>query len=372
MCFSRIILKSYKMKSVVSFIALGLLMLTACGQQEAKVESRLRSVKYLTIKAGTHGSSRTFSGLAKASTEANLSFKVAGTILSLPVKVGDHLQKGQIIATLDASQYELQAQQAQASLAEAMAGLRNSRAAFERVKGLYENNNASRHDLDSARASADSSQAQVNAARKALQLARLNINYTQLKANKLCGVAEVNVSSNENVTSGQSIVKVTCGDSLDVEVAVPGNYIAAIKQAIPVKVTFSVLPGKILPAKVTEVGVAAISGGTTFPVTVTLIENLDELRSGLAAEVTFSFPKSLETTAVTVPPVAVSEDSQGRFVYLVKPGESKNIGVIQRKTVSVGELTTDGLEIIDGLTTGDKVVTAGVTVIRDGLRVRLN
>lgn len=348
-----------------------LLLLIGCQSQDEKFEPRLRSVKYQTIAAGSLGTSRTFSGLAEASTEADLSFKVAGTIQSLPVKVGNHLKPGQIIAKLDPSQYQLQAQQAQASLSQANAGLRNANASFERVKGLYENNNASRHDLDSARAAADSNLAQVKAAKKALELAKLNIAYTQLKASAACDVAEVNVSSNENVSSGQPIVKVTCGNKLDVEISVPGNYIAAIYQDMPVKVSFSVMPGQFFQASVTEVGVAAISGGSTFPVTVTLDETRPGLRSGLAAEVAFNFKESSKTSSMIVPSFAVSEDTHGRFVYLVKAGNKDNIGIIQRQTVNIGELRSDGIEILQGLNPGDKVVTAGVTAIKEGLEVRL-
>ncbi len=360
-----------KINSLFAVLILFALFLTACQQEEVKVEQRLRSVKYQTIKADLNGSTRIFPGLAKASTEADLSFRVSGTLISLPAKVGDHLKPGQTIAALDSSQFQLQAQQAQATLAQATAAWRNARAAYERVKGLFENNNASRHDLDAARASADSSLAQVNVAKKTLQLARLNISYTQLKAKDTCDVAEVYATSNEFVSSGQSIVKVVCGNSLEVEVAVPGNYITLIQHGIPVNVTFSVFPGKVFSANVTEVGVAAIGGGTTFPVTVTLDKNQPGLRSGLAAEVTFLFHERSNNIIVIVPAFAISEDEQGHFVYLLKPGKTSTTGSIKRQNVSIGELTNRGLEILKGLVVGDKVVTAGVTVIRDGLQVRM-
>ncbi len=362
--------RTYQQYSIT--ITICLLLLTACQPQEVIQEQRLRSVKYQTIKAGVNGSSRIFPGLAKASTEADLSFRVPGTLISLPVKIGDHVKRGQTIAKLDPSQFQLQVQQAQATLAQATANWRNARAAYERVKGLYENNNASRHDLDAARALADSSLAQVNAAKKALELAQLNISYTHLKAKTDCYIAAVYVSSNEFVSSGQNIVNVVCGSSLDVDVAVPGNYIAAIRHAMPVTITFSIFPGKIFPAKVTEVGVATIGGGTTFPVTVTLNKQQPGLRPGLDAEVTFHFTENPRNITTIIPAFAVTEDENGRFVYLVEPDNTNATGTIKRQSVTVGELRDTGLEIIDGLTIGDKVVTAGVTVIRDGLQVKLS
>lgn len=349
------------------------ILLSGCEKEKATEEPRLRSVKYQEIKANNLGSSHTFSGLAKSSQEANLSFKIAGTIESLPVKVGQQLKAGQLIAQLDSSQNELQVQQSQASLAQAKAGLRNAKAAFERFKGLYENNNASRNDLDAARASADSNQAQVRAANKSLELARLNLSYTRLKSSKNCSIAEVNVENNENISSGQSIVKVSCGEQMDVEIAVPGLYVTAIQQNMSVEVTFNTLPGEKLAATVSEVGVASSAGGATFPVTVTLGKNPQGLRSGMVAEVRFNFShKASAGDMIIVPTIAVGEDMHGRFVYIVKAGDTGNIGIIKRINVSVGELTANGLIITKGLTANDKVVTAGVTVIRDGLKVRIN
>ncbi len=349
-----------------------LLLLSGCEQDQVDQQQRLRRVKYLQIENTIDGLSRSFSGLAKGSQEANLSFKIAGTIASLPVKVGTHLQAGQLIAKVDNMQYALQVQQAQAALAQAKAAQRNALAAFERLKGLYENNNASRNDLDAARASSDSSQAQVRAAGKSLELARLNLSYTQLKSSSACDVAEVHVENNENISSGQSIVKVSCGQQMDVEIAVPGRYVSSIKPNMLAKVTFSSLPGKKITARVSEISVAS-NAGATFPITLILESNPEGLRSGMVAEVSLFFNHQSSTgTIIVVPPIAVSEDMQGRFVYIVELSETKHVGIIKRRTVSVGELTTSGLEIARGLTSSDKVVIAGVTVIRDGLKVRID
>ncbi len=357
-------------------IYLGLLLsvlLSSCSDESIVAETPLRSVRFVEIHHAENGVHRTFSGIAKASLEAELSFKVSGTVDSLPVEVGDQLQAGQLIARLDASQFQLEVQQSQAALAQANASLRNALANFERAKRLYENNNASRNDLDSARAGAESEQALVKVAEKALQLTRLKLSYTQLKSNKACNVAEVSVSNNENVSSGQSIVMVTCGDQLDIEISVAESYIALIKRGMTARVRFSALPGQLFNGLVTEVGVASTAGGSTFPVSVRLSDTPKGLRSGLAAEVTFEFVRNTAAIAssIFVPPAAVTEDSDGTFVYLVQATDNQAEGIIQRRQVDVGELSADGLEIRNGLQTGEKLVTAGVTVVHDGLRVLL-
>ena len=351
-----------------------LFILTACSNESDTVvetEPILRPVRYVTASSIELGTMRTFSGLAKAGQESNLSFRVGGVIQSLPVEVGDFISSGDPIAKIDPSQYQLEAQQASANLSQAEATLRNAESNFDRIKGLYENNNASRNDLDSARATAESSKAQVRAARKALELARLNVSYTNLNASEDCKIATVATEMNENVSAGQTIVSVTCGERSEVELAVPESIIGSIKRGMDATVNFSAFPGKSFSSKVTEVGVAS-SSGATYPVTVELLELPDGFRSGLAAQVSFAFNMNGNKKQILLPTVSVGEDIKGRYVFIVKPTEEKGVGIVQRQAVSTGELTPKGLEITQGINEGDKVVVAGVNVIREGLKVLID
>lgn len=348
-----------------------LFFLSACGQETNdtnETEIPLRPVRYITVSSIDTGTMRTFSGLAKAGQESNLSFRISGAIQALPVEVGNRLKQGQLIAEIDPSQYQLEAQQSQANLSQAQATLRNAQSNFERIKGLYENNNASRNDLDAARATAESTRAQVSAARKSLELARLKVSYTKLKASEACDVAAVLAEVNENITAGQTIASVTCGDSLEVELAVPESMIALIKRGMAASVNFSAITGKTFSANVTEVGVASTSGAT-YPVTVALTNKPEGFRSGLAAQVSFEFDMYGGTEHFIVPAVAIGEDVTGRYVFIVETTDKKGQGIIRRQAVTTGDLTPTGLEITEGISEGDKVVIAGVNVVREGFKV---
>ena len=347
--------------------------LSACGDDLApeQTEPALRSVKTQIIGSSQQGITRTFSGSAKANQRSNLSFRVAGNMQSLKVEVGDRLQPGDVIATLDPFEYQLQAQQALASLTQAQATLRNAKSNFERTKGLYENNNISRNELDSARANAESSSAQVSAANKVLELARLNESYTKLKAVETCSVADSLAEVNEQVTAGQTIVEVTCGDGLDVELVVPGSVIALLQRGMNANISFSAIPDKLFTGKITEVGVAS-SAGTTYPVTVALTETSDDLRPGLAAQVSFKFETAEHKRNFIVPAVAIGKDVAGKYVYIVENTTQENVGIIKRQNVTIGELTATGIEITQGVQEGDRVVTAGVNIVREGLEVLIN
>ena len=347
-----------------------LLLIVGCSEevQEAEV---IRPVRYEQALSTGGNRARTFSGTAQAGAESSLSFKVAGTIRQVPVVVGTQVRRGNLIASIDPSDYLLVKQEALAAVQQAQAQERNAKETYDRVKGLYENQNASLSDLESARAGHDSAVAAVELAQARLEQADLQVQYTRLYAPANGAIAQVNVEINENVQAGQRVVVMTSGDRPEVEVAVPEQLITQIRIGNAVTVTFDALPGQTHDAVVREVGVAALGAATTFPATVRLVEDNEDVRPGMAAEVTFHFSTSGEQgRGVIVPSASVGEDRQGRFVFALEPA-ADDLAIARRRTVQLGELTAEGIEVLDGLQDGELVATAGANFLEDGQRVRL-
>ncbi len=347
-----------------------ILSFSACQGEDPHTPEILRPVRSQTVFFSNAEQVRTFSGVSKSGLEASLSFKVSGTVTRLPVKVGDKVRKNQRLAEIDPKDFRLEVQRAEASLASAQAASRNARAEYARVRALYENRNASRNDLDQARATAESSNAQVQSEQKSLELARFQLTYTRLFAPENCSVAAVPSEVNENVQAGQTIVEVVCGSHLEVEVAVPENFIAKIISKMPVTVAFDAIPDNRFPAIVTKVGVSAGKNSTTFPVTVQLQTQVPGFRSGLASDVQFTFEGKSGEPRILVPSVAVGEDQEGSFVFLLEEQED-GTAIVRRQPVHIGELTPEGLEIVDGLRNGAHIVTGGVRRLHDSQPVRL-
>ena len=362
--------KTYFLLLICTF---GLMTLAACEQEQIIAEVPLRPVKSITVSSASAERDRDFSGTSKFSEEARLSFKVAGNIKNRAVNIGDEVKQGDLIAELDATPYELQAQQATANLTSAQASQRNAEANYQRLRSLYENNNASRNELDSARANSESANAQVKANQKALEIAELNIDYTKLIANTDCSIASVNVEVNENISAGQEIVRSNCGSTLEVEIAVPGSLIGGIVQNTPAVITFTSIPGQTFTGKVTQVGVAATGGGNTFPVTVRIDDEHPGLRSGLAANIRITSQKDTNgyKNLIIVPANSVIDDGSGRYVFLLDNSDEKGVGIVRRQSVEIGELTSAGLEVKQGLSDGDQLITAGLTIVNDGMKVKI-
>ena len=342
--------------------------LASCSRDDAPAEGRLRPVRYVQVSDDTLVRDRNFSGVSKSSRESRLSFKVAGTVTAVPVQIGQRLNAGDLIAQLDAASYSLQIQQAQATLVEAQANERNAIANYDRTKGLYANENASLNDLDQARAQAEAVRAQVASASKALEIARLNESYTRLLADDDCSIVSIDAEVNENVSSGQQVIAVSCGDEFEVNLDLSESVIGSVDEDTPVSITFGAIPDTVFAGRVSEIAIASAGNQAVFPVVIKIVEKHAALRSGLAADVTFQFDTSALGNGIVLPVAAIMRSPSGTFVFIAEQDKDDQ-AVVTRRAVVLGELSQSGIEVLDGLAVGDRVITAGLSVIREGQRV---
>lgn len=361
----------YRAKRTPVLVAVLLpMLLGACGEAvTTPPPPPLRPVKYVVVQPERTAQQQIFTGQARAAVESTLSFKVSGTLSTMPVKVGDRVDRGSLIASLVPVDYEISEQQAVAGVSSADAEFRSARSNYDRVRSLYENSSASKGELDQARARSESARAQLRTEQKKLESARRQLTYTRLLAPLDCSIAATYVTVNENVSPGEPIAEITCGDAFEVEIAVPELLIAGIREGDSATIRFDALAGEQFAGRVTEVGVSATDVSTTFPVTIGVLDTDPRVRAGMAAEVLIEYGDT-GSDRIILPPVAVGEDRDGRFVYLLGEPEPAGTAEVRRRAVVVGQLSRHGLEISSGINFGERVVVAGISRLQDGMTVK--
>jgi multidrug efflux system membrane fusion protein len=339
----------------------------------------LRPVRYHEVAPALGDETRNYSGTTQAQRAIDLSFRVGGTLAERLVDVGASVAAGQNIGRLETADFEARLREAQARRAAADAAVANAEANFQRVSQLFENQGASESDYDAARTARESAIAQRDAAVQQLQAANLQLTYTELIAPQAqqCAVAQVFAEANQNVSPGQPIVRLNCGECEEVLVNVPEVDIDRIEGASAIRVSINALGLRNLSGLVSEIGVDTGQGSSTFPVTVAIQEQCDAIRAGMAAEVSFDLQRPGPAGSLIVPLVAVGEDRDmgQNFVYMLEPAAetatASEIYVARKRSVTIGEPTTSGLVILDGLEPGDLIATAGFGRLYDGQRVTL-
>jgi len=346
------------------------LVVAGCGDDEPAAEPPVRAVRYTEVGQDSGGQGATYSGVSRSSEQSRLSFRVAGRVSAVRASVGDTVEEGALLAELDSSDLGLQAAEAGSSVAQARAQANQAEAEYRRVRALYEAQGASRSELDAARAQAQTAQTALRAATSRAAMARNQTQYARLTAPTDGRISMVSLEAGENVAAGQTVIVLESGARQEVTVAVPENAIARIERGSEVTVAFPALQGGEAAGTVFEVGVSAQS--STYPVVVRLEGEPDGLRPGMAANVRFdlSGAPAEGDALIIVPGVAVAADTEGSFVYVLDAADD-GFGTVHRRAVEVGELTDRGVVIEDGLESGELVVTAGVSRIADGLRVRV-
>ncbi len=346
--------------------------LLACRDVESDEQAApeiIRSVLTAEVRTPGQALSRSFSGLAQARDQTDLSFRISGELVALHVKTGDLVEADTLIAELDPTEHQIELQETQASLAQMRAEARNAEATYQRTRSLYEREGASKEELDAARTNAESTGASVSATQQQLRLAGQRLSYTKLRAPSSGAISNVPVTLRENVNTGEPVAVLQTGGAPEVEVAIPELLIGEIQEHDIVQVGFDAFPGETFEGKVRKVGIAPQDGGSTFPVTIELEADWGRIRPGMATKVSFRFAASNES-AVVVPPAAVGKDADGHFVFLIE-AEPEGFGITRRVAVTVGDVAESGLTVLSGLRGGETIVTAGVPRIKDETRVRV-
>ena len=347
-------------KSVVPLLVATLLV--ACNPpQESSSEPPLRLVRTLTIGASDNDIWRELPGVVEANREANLSFRLSGELQQLLAKEGDEVEQNQLLAALDATDYQIQLNSRQAEYAKAEAD-------FNRAQQLVKRGAISRSDFEQLKANQDIAQASLAAANQ-------NIQYTQLRAPFAGRIARRYVDNYEDVSAQQTIYNLQDPTAVTIRVNVPETIMIRVREGDRPEVLarFDQIPERQFPLELKEVSTQADAQTKTFAVKFTMPRVTEfNILPGMSVTVQAK-PKFLQHGAAPqyyVPPQAVLEDSNGQYVYLVQ-AEDSNLGSVHRRTVAVGELSELGLTITDGLHPGDQVIIAGMSKMSPGLRVRL-
>jgi RND family efflux transporter MFP subunit len=373
-------------------------LFTNCGEEEATQET-IRPIRFAEVINSKSGQERTFSGVAQSSKETKLSFKVSGKISSLSIKIGDRVKQGQILATLDPIDYNIQLEQAKAQqksavsqekssatqIKSAEANLIATRSTYERIQKLYEANSVSLSEYEQSKAGYDAAQAQYDAAvlqHEAAQTqvvtsdmqvksANNQVNYTKLYAPFNGVITNIGIEANEIVGSGSVIAVLSTVARPEVTVGIPEAFISKIKNGDDASITFSAIPNQNFKGVVSEVAFSPVNG-STYPLTLRIDNPSPIIRPGMAADVSFVFEeKDIKTTHhLIVPAKAIGESGGNTYVFILKPSDNESY-IAQKKIVTTGKLVKQGFIIKDGLKEGDFVATAGLKSLMDGMTVKL-
>ena len=352
-----------------------LLLVAGCenSKQEARqVEPRLVMAARVLDTSGLL--ERTFPGRAKASQQVNLSFRVSGPLITLPVVVGDRVKAGDVLARIDPNDFQARLDTLKGELDTARAQAVLSEKEYERGIEIDAKGTGliSKSEVDKRRGARDRSKAQVQALTASVKLAQDNLSYTELKAPFDGTVVATYVDNFEDVLAKQPIVRLLNPTRIELDISVPESLIGYAPYVEEVSVSFDALPGKEIKAAIKEIGSEASEVTRTYPVTLVMDQPEGaEILPGMAgrASIVSRPPADSALLGIEIPATAVfsGDDADKSFVWVVDEASK----TLSRREVQIGKLAQFGVLIKDGLKPGEWIVVKGVHSVEEGQLVRI-
>ena len=352
-----------KFDNVLRLIFAGcfLTILGACSEEKSTegVEAVLRPVRSILVTRPDTVTSREFSAVVDASRKADLSFKISGEVVKVYVKQGEKVGSGKVLAKLNDADIKLQ-------VGEANSNFEKAEADFARARKLIQTNTISKADYDQVKAN-------FNSVRAVLKGVENNLSYTELKAPFKGVVAKKYIENFEEVNAKQAIFALHDLSSIHLKIDLAESIMARSKRDNSPKLTafFDAIPDASFPLSVGEVSTAPDEITKTYE--VTLVMKMPKNRNilpGMSARVVAEWPLSEDSSGnFYLPANLVLKDSRGNYVFTIADNGDGS-GTVARTEVTIGDISQSGIEVFSGISEGDRVLTAGMSKVNDGMLVK--
>lgn len=346
---------------VIGMFAMASLLL-ACAKPPEKVED-IRPVRVIVAHSSNADVNAEFPGQVQARIESQLGFRVAGKIIARKVDVGALVKKGQVLMQLDPQDLQLSQAQAGASLRAYETNRDLANADLKRYQDLRDKNFVSQTVLDSKVTAYKAAQANVEAAQALLRGQSNQTGYGTLVADVDGVVTAVDAEVGQVVAAGTPVVKVAKSGEKEVLIGLPEDKVEALRKLGDVQVRLWSAPGVVIPAKIREISPSADPATRTYAVKVAIPDSATQAQLGMTALVRFS--STMAAAMVKVPLTALFYDQQKSSVWLVENG------VVRLVPVQVGNASGNDILLSGGVSDGQRVVTAGVNMLRAGQKVTI-
>ncbi len=334
-----------------------ILCLSSC--KEKMHEKIIRPVKVMEVHANAF-MEKTFPGYAEAEEYAFLTFRVSGMLLSLNVEEGQDVKSGQLVATLDTRDYQLKASAAKANY-------QQSQSQLERYKRLYEKNAVSKQEYEVAQATFENNKSIYNQSLN-------DLNYTSLYAPFAGNVEKKFVENHQQVMPGEKIVKLNNPQKIQYRIVLPETTMQYTGSDFKYSIELDIQKGVFYNAKVKEV-VSSSIGGSGVPVILTIDDaayNSQKVKvlPGYTCNVKVELKAKPQNNIIAIPLVCIYTNPKNNKPYVWKVNKAD--ATVHLSPVELGSLFGEkDIIVLSGVEQGDNIVTAGVTMLADGERVKI-
>lgn len=373
----RFIHPSHPLNSLVLFSLF--LSLAACGGKRHEAEKTahmppvVKGTVVETVRSAMLPETLEVVGTVRARTSAVVSARIPGTVSVLRVREGDRVKKGELLAQLDAQESLAMAAQATAgidetrrALDEALARKRLADTTLERYRHLFDEQAVTRQEFDTRQTEKEladqgvaRAEARLRQAREGSRAASALADHTRVVAPISGVITARQADPGATVFPAQALMTIEDEGSYQLELAVPESLSPRVKPGTAVRVTLDALKAEFA-ARIAEVVPAADPASRTFIAKIRLAQK--GLKSGMFGRAAIDLGTG--ANGMLLPKKALLERGALTSVWVVEKGE-----IARMRLVKAGRALGDRVEVLSGLTDGERVVVNGVEKVGEGVKL---
>jgi multidrug efflux system membrane fusion protein len=323
-----------------------------------------------------------FSAVVTPDSEVPLAFRIPGYVISLKqvrgqdgrmrdLAEGDRVSRGAVLVRIRSSEYEDKVHQAssQAEAAEAVA--LKAKLDFDRATHLYDSESITKPDFDAAREHYDASQDELKSARAQTSEAEISLRDTSLIAPFDGDIVKKSVEVGAFVGPGVPAFALAKTDTVKIIVGVPDTVVRSIKVGQPVDVAIDAFPARTFHARISRMSSAADTITRNFEVEVAIPNRDHLLKVGMIGSLELAHAEGeSQSSALLVPLAAIVQAKDGKYgVFVVSSSSSGEVARLH--SVEIGSVTGTDITVLNGLTPGDRIITTGANLLKDGQPVEV-
>jgi multidrug efflux system membrane fusion protein len=297
--------------------------------------------------------------------------RVSGPLQALHFKEGDKVEAGQLLAEIDAADYQIQLAQAQGQLEQNLAQLKNAENDLALYSRLREQSSISAQQFNNQQALVEQLKGSLRSNQAQLDAAKLQLSYTQIKApiSGRLGLRRVDVGNLIQANSAEGLVTITQSSPINVVFAIPESQLQQVRQAMRAGEPLVVEAWDRAEQQLLTTGVL-----TTLDNQIDIATGTLRLKAEFANQQEELFPNqfvnvrlnvAVRSGAVTIPQDAVQYGSAGTYIYTIEDNKA------QIRQVKLGPVDNGMVAIEEGLTVGTPVVLEGLDRLRPGRVVEI-
>jgi len=339
------------------------LTMAGCAEEKAEAPPPPRAVRVVEIEPQqTPLATAQGTGRIQARTTSDVGFLVAGRLTERSVDAGATVKAGDLIARIDATDFQNKVTAAQAQVSAAQASVDQATPQEARMKKLLGDGVTTRAQYEAALQALQGAQAQLEGAQANLKLAEDQLKYTQLLAPTDGVVTATGPDVGQVVSAGQMIVQIAQHGEREAVFDVAPQHVSYAHAGMSVKVWLQGKPDEVITGTVREIAPNADPVTGTYGVKVSLPDAPNDMRLGAIVVGHAEVPGG---SMVRVPSTALLQTGAQPQVWVVSQPDN----AVKKQSVKVLRYDTDSVVLTDGVEKGDLVVIAGVNSLADGQKV---